>query len=597
MSLSDPFCAQREAQRLDALHKLNVLDTAPGEAFDRITRMAAQLFGLPIAAVSLTDSNRQWFKSRVGVSHDTIARVQAPCAQVAESERFLVVTDLLDSATYRDSPLARSGIRFYAGAPLTTADGHCLGAMCVLGQEPRQMTAAEQQSLQDMAAMVMAQIELQYAIGRMDSMSGMPNRTQFREDVDLLAQRDPDRAPRLAVLVNLANPQQLDAAIRVMGSSYLDGLLEQAASWLGACVGRHIRLYHVGTAKFAFVAEPGADIAGFTALAHAWLAQRTQTGAARYVTTVTFGLASFVPGAADGLDILRRCHNAAQDAEDAEQGVGWYSAAQDETYQRRFTLLNAFGNALESSGQLSLVFQPRVDLESGRWMGAEALLRWTHPTLGPVSPAEFIPIVEKTSIARATTSWVLEAAMTQLVAWRDAGMEVQVAVNVSATNLIEPDFAAGVIARLQRHGLSPHLLEIEITESAVMTNPLQAEQALQALSAAGISLAIDDFGTGYSSLAYLQKLPANVVKIDRSFIQQLEKNPEGALVKAMIVLLHELNYRVVAEGIETQAMAHLLRDMGCDEAQGYWYARPLAPQAFHEGWFAQAAVFGQAAAA
>jgi EAL domain-containing protein (putative c-di-GMP-specific phosphodiesterase class I) len=304
-----------------------------------------------------------------------------------------------------------------------------------------------------------------------------------------------------------------------------------------------------------------------------------------------------VPAAADGIDVLRRCHNAAQDAEDSEQGVGTYSASQDVTYQRRFTLLNAFGDALASSGQLSLVFQPRVDLQHGGWLGAEALLRWTHPTLGAVSPAEFIPIVEKTSFARATTAWVLEAAMLQLVAWRDAGMQVQVAVNVSATNLIEPDFAAGVIARLQRHNLPPHLLEIEITESAVMTNPLQAEQALRALSAAGISLAIDDFGTGYSSLAYLQKLPANVVKIDRSFIQQLEQKPDSALVKAMIVLLHELKYRVVAEGIETEAMGHLLRDMGCDEAQGYWYARPLAPDAFRNGWCAQDRVCSEAALA
>lgn len=587
MSYSDQTCLQREPQRLEALRKLNVLDTAPNDSFDRITRMAAQLFGLPMAAVSLTDHSRQWFKSKVGISYDSIPRFQAPCANMTGSDGVLVVTDLLDDAQYCDSTLAKSGIRFYAGAPLTTSDGHCLGAMCVLGEQPREVTARELDTLRDMAAMVMAQIELQYAIGRMDSMTGMPNRNQFRDDVDRLALRDPDGAVRVAVLVNLATPQQLDGAMRVMGSSYLDGLLEQAAGWLIDCIGPQLKLYHVGTAKFAFVADPGIDIASFTSLAHAWLSQRTESGAARYVTTATFGLASFMPGAADGLDVLRRCHNAAQDAEDAEQGVGWFSTAQDETYQRRFTLLNAFSGALESSGQLALVFQPRVDLKNGRWLGAEALLRWTHPTLGPVSPAEFIPIVEKTSIARATTAWVLEAAMLQLAHWLAAGMEVQVAVNVSATNLIEPDFAAGVIARLKRHGLPAHLLEIEITESAVMTNPLQAQQALQALSAAGISLAIDDFGTGYSSLAYLEKLPANVVKIDRSFIQQLEKNPDGALVKAMIVLLHELNYRVVAEGIETEAMGQLLCAMGCDEAQGYWYARPLAPAAFCSGWLRQ----------
>jgi len=590
MSKSQTPCLQRELQRLDALRKLNVLDTAPSDSLDRITRMAAQLFGLPIAAVSLTDHDRQWFKSKVGVLHNSIPRFKAPCAQVADSDQMLVVNDLLQNVDFKDSVLAQSGIRFYAGAPLTTSDGHCLGSVCVLGNEPREATAQELASLQDIAAMVMTQIELQHAIGRMDSISGMPNRNQFREDVDELARQARDSGARLAVVVNLATPQQIDSAVRVMGSAYLDDLHEQAAKWLTECTGPAVKLYHVGTSRFAFLAEPGIEISAFTELAQQWLSQRRESGAARYVTTVTFGVASFVPGGAHGLDILRRCHNAAQDAEDAELGVGWYSALQDETYQRRFTLLNAFSAALETSGQLSLAFQPRVDLKTGQWLGAEALLRWTHPALGPVSPAEFIPIVEKTSISRATTEWVMEAAMTQLVAWRDTGMEVQVAVNVSATNLIEPGFAAGVIARLEHHALPAHLLEIEITESAMMTNPVQAEQALRALAAAGISLAIDDFGTGYSSLAYLQKVPANVVKIDRSFIQQLEQEPEGPLVTAMIVLLHQLKYRVVAEGIETEAMAHLLREMGCDEAQGYWFARPLAPGAFHRGWKAQALV-------
>jgi EAL domain-containing protein (putative c-di-GMP-specific phosphodiesterase class I) len=305
------------------------------------------------------------------------------------------------------------------------------------------------------------------------------------------------------------------------------------------------------------------------------------------VTSATFGLASFQVGAADGPDLLRRCHNAAHDAENAEQEVGLYSAQQDATYQRRFTLLNAFASALASPDQLSLVFQPRVDMLSGRWRGAEALLRWNHPTLGFVSPAEFIPIIEKTSLARAATAWVLETAMTQLAAWRAAGIDVQLSVNVSATNLVETDFASGVLARLASHGLPPKMLEIELTESAVMTNPVQAEQAFAVLHAAGIVLAIDDFGTGYSSLSYLQKLPADVVKIDRSFILELGTVRGKALVQAMIGLLHGLGYWVVAEGIETQEMADMLSEMGCNEAQGYLYAKPLAADLFQRGWLSQ----------
>ena len=175
--------SQAEDARLAALHQLGLLDTAPTEAFDRITRMASQLFGLPIAAVSLTDSDRQWFKSRVGVDHCSIPRDRAPCAQVAESSHDLVIPDLLLDPCFRDSVLASAGVRFYAGAPLTTREGFCLGAMCVLGPEPRQTSEAEMASLHDLAAMVMAQIELQHAFGRVDPLSGLPNHNQFIEDL------------------------------------------------------------------------------------------------------------------------------------------------------------------------------------------------------------------------------------------------------------------------------------------------------------------------------------------------------------------------------------------------------------------------------
>ena len=181
--------------------------------------------------------------------------------------------------------------------------------------------------------------------------------------------------------------------------------------------------------------------------------------------------------------------------------------------------------------------------------------------------------------------------MTQLAAWRALGVDTQLSVNVSATNLIEADFADGVIGRMTKHGLPPHLLEVELTESAVMTNPLHAEKALATLHGAGIGLAIDDFGTGYSSLGYLQKLPASVVKIDRSFILELDNARGKALVEAMIVLLHGLGYRVVAEGIETEAMAVALREMGCDEAQGYLYAKPLTSDAFVTGWRKQKSLY------
>jgi len=574
-------CLSREAERLDALRKLNLLDTPPSEAFDRITRMAAQLFQLPVAAVSLTDSDRQWFKSRVGVDHNAIPRIQAPCAQVADEGEMLVIPDLHEDEYYRDSLLADSGVRFYAGAPLMTNDGYCLGAMCVLGMEPRQVSEAERASLRDMAAMVMAQIELQHALGRVDPLSGLPNRNQFIDDFGDLTLDRPHGEERVAALINLASPEQLSNAMRAMGTSYLDEIVGEAVRMLRASVGRSSTVYHITATEFAFIAPPGTACDDFGVALHALLQRRAASVTSRFVTTASIGVAHFEVGVTGSGDLLRNLHSAVQHAHENDLGVSVFSPEQDAIHRRHFLLINEYGAALESEGQLRLVFQPKVDLASGACIGAEALLRWTHPGFGEVSPGEFIPIIERTSMVRETTHRVLEMALRQLAAWREDGIELEVAVNVSAVNLQEPDFCERVTEGLRAYSLPASSLSLEITESTLMKNPRLAETTLNALAAAGVQLAIDDFGTGYSSLAYLQSLPAEVVKIDQSFVRNLEHDErKRSLVSAMIKLSHDLGHRVVAEGVETPAAVEVLKEAGCDQAQGYWYARPLGPQAF-----------------
>jgi EAL domain-containing protein (putative c-di-GMP-specific phosphodiesterase class I)/GAF domain-containing protein len=584
--LRSPTCLSREAERLDVLRKLNLLDTPPSEAFDRITRMAAQLFQLPVAAVSLTDTDRQWFKSRVGVEVDRLPRMKAPCAQVTDESAMVVIHDLLANEDYRDSALAASGARFYAGAPLMTNDGYCLGAMCVVGSEPRQVTEAERASLRDMAAMVMAQIELQHALGRVDPLSGLPNRNQFIDDFGDLTLDRPHGEERVAALINLASPEQLSNAMRAMGSSYLDEIVGEAVRMLRASVGRSSTVYHITATEFAFIAPPGTTCDDFGMALHALLERRAASVTSRFVTTASIGVAHFEVGVTGSADLLRNLHSAVQHAHENDLGVSVFSPEQDAVHRRHFLLINEYGAALESEGQLRLVFQPKVDLASGACIGAEALLRWTHPEFGDVSPGEFIPIIERTSMVRETTHRVLEMALRQLAAWRRDGIELEVAVNVSAVNLQEPDFCERVVAGLHEYGLPASSLALEITESTLMKNPRLAETTLNALAAAGVQLAIDDFGTGYSSLAYLQSLPAEVVKIDQSFVRNLEHDErKRSLVSAMIKLSHDLGHRVVAEGVETPEVVEVLKQAGCDEAQGYWYARPLGPQAFVE-WFA-----------
>jgi len=199
-----------------------------------------------------------------------------------------------------------------------------------------------------------------------------------------------------------------------------------------------------------------------------------------------------------------------------------------------------------------------------------------------VSPAEFIPIIEQTSLARPTTQWVLDTAMDQLAAWRRGGLAITLSVNISAANLGEADLSERITTGLIRRELPFGSLEIELTESAIMEQPDQALGMLQSFKDAGVSLAIDDFGTGHSSLAYLQRLPAQIVKIDQTFIRDLTgaTGSDFVLVETMIGLAHRLGYRVVAEGIETAEAAVILEELGCEEAQGFWFARPMEADGF-----------------
>jgi EAL domain-containing protein (putative c-di-GMP-specific phosphodiesterase class I)/GGDEF domain-containing protein len=575
-----------EEARLDALYQLNLLDTPQSESFDRITRMASHLFQVPIAAVSLTDRDRQWFKSRVGVDHCSIPRDKAPCAQVAESADTLLIPDLLADDRYRTSLLAEQGVRFYAGASLTTREGYSLGALCVLGTEPRVTSESEMIALHDLAAMVMSQIELQHAFGRIDPVSGLPNRTQFLDDLADLA-RDASGQRRLAAMVEIGRADQFTNGARVMGSDYADSAVRETASIIRQALGPGRTAYHVGASQFVFLAPPEAEVDTYADLLARMLQFHRATSNVRFVMTTAIGVAPFVAGTVPPADVLRRAHSAVIEARVSERLVSIYSPAIDSAHRRRFRLLNDFGAALERTDQLRLVFQPRIELATGACVGAEALLRWSHPELGEVSPAEFIPLVEQTSLARATTAKVLEMGLHQLGAWCEAGRSVQLSINISTANLDESDFAQQVQLYLLKHRVPPAMLELEVTESAVMNNAAHAIEQLNVLAEAGVRLAIDDFGTGYSSLAYLQRLPVHVVKIDQSFIRDLLLGErEHTLVRSMISLSHDLGFRVVAEGVETAAVSEMLVELACDEAQGYFFARPMELAHF-DRWFAR----------
>jgi EAL domain-containing protein (putative c-di-GMP-specific phosphodiesterase class I) len=257
-----------------------------------------------------------------------------------------------------------------------------------------------------------------------------------------------------------------------------------------------------------------------------------------------------------------------------------YSPKYDEYSPQRLTLMGELRQAIENDG-LVLHFQPKVDLRSGLVGEVEVLVRWNHPKHGLMYPDEFIPLAERTGLIKPLTLWVLHHALDQSSAWKQDGLALGVAVNLSAQVLFDldlPDIVAGALAA---RDVVPNSLILEITESAIMVDKDRALHILSRLSDMGVRIAIDDFGTGYSSLSYLSKMPVDEIKIDKSFVLDMHENKTNAvIVHATIELGHNLGLSVIGEGVESGAMFDRLRELGCDAAQGYFMTRPLDVAAF-----------------
>jgi EAL domain-containing protein (putative c-di-GMP-specific phosphodiesterase class I) len=291
---------------------------------------------------------------------------------------------------------------------------------------------------------------------------------------------------------------------------------------------------------------------------------------------VSIGIA-LCPQHGDEAEVLMRRADVAMYVAKGEQtGIEVYDVARDPNSPTRLGTVTALREALDL-GQLALHYQPKVSLDDGTVVGVEALVRWQHPVRGLVPPDEFVPLAERTGLVHRLTAFVLREALDQVAEWWAHGLQVPVAVNVSMRDLQETDLAGLVAAELDAHHLPPTALVLEVTESVLAQDPGRAVATLRELADLGVSSSLDDFGTGYSSLLLLERLPVAEIKIDRSFVRRLdEQDGDPAMVRSIVGFAHGLGLSVVAEGVETSAAWKLLREMGCDVAQGYRVARPMA---------------------
>jgi diguanylate cyclase (GGDEF)-like protein len=293
---------------------------------------------------------------------------------------------------------------------------------------------------------------------------------------------------------------------------------------------------------------------------------------------VSFGIALF-PEHATAADLLiRRARAAFTIAKKSHNPYAFYTLEAHENAQSRLSLVGDLRRAIIEN-QLFLVYQPKVDLASFRLTGVEALVRWKHPRLGILTPDHFIPLAEQTGLIMPLTLWVFNEALRQCNVWNQATVSLNVAVNLSPWNLQSSRLPEQISGLLSSSGVSPLQLELELTESAIMANPKQAEEILTSMKQMGLLITVDDFGTGYSSLAHLHRLPIDAIKIDKSFVMKMATEAQDAvIVRSMIHLAHNLNLKVVAEGVENRQTMDMLRTMACDMAQGYYISHPRPPE-------------------
>jgi diguanylate cyclase (GGDEF)-like protein len=495
------------------------------------------------------------------------AQRAAPLNEV--TKRCLRWRDAAEDLVYETSAQLQLGQEVLAGAlaMLQRSLDVTLVRMCQSFEEERKRAHDE---------LARRQEELAF-LATHDPLTGLPNRTLILDRVEqMLVRSRRSGAPVAALFIDLDNFKSINDTL---GHGAGDELLRAVCARLQVVVRDIDALGRLGGDEFVIVAEGMSLDAGPELIAERLLDALTQpfelSGAKHRLTvTASVGIATGDRGCAE--DLLR-------DADIAMYRAKWsgknryvvFETGMQDAIQTRMELEMDLRMAFERD-EFYLVYQPTFDLERMSPTGMEALIRWSSPTRGLVQPDDFVPLLEETGLIVQVGTWVLAEACRQGAAWRETGFDIGIAVNVSTRQLDADAFVPTVAEALQRSGLDPGALTLEITETTLMSNTEETAERLTRAREFGVRIAIDDFGTGYSSLAYLQRFPVDALKIDRSFISSMSQDPEGeALIRTLVQLGKSLSIETLAEGIEQSSELSLLRDEHCDSGQGFLFARPL----------------------
>jgi len=455
------------------------------------------------------------------------------------------------------------GWHWYAQAPV--AGGHATGGLLLIAVA------------RDISERRQAQERLKH-LAHYDGLTGLPNRSLFYQTLAQAVELAQEKSWRIVVLFIALD--RFKSINDTLGAALGDELLRQFSNRLVECVRLRDTVGRLGNDEFALILTMSRNQQEAVAVANQVReALRAPFDLRGHAATLTasIGIAMYPDDATDPETLIKYANTAMGGAKQAgRDGYRFFTAGMNVQVLARLDLELALRHALEHE-QFILYYQPKVDLRTGRISGVEALLRWRRPGYGLVAPAEFVPVLEDTGLIVRVGAWVIQAACRQIAEWRDSEVgPVHVAVNVSSRQFAEGDLEGEVTRALAQYGVAPELLELELTETALMSNAERTIVVLGKLKKIGVKVAIDDFGTGYSSLAYLQRFPIDKLKIDIAFVRNITSNPnDAAIALAIVSMAHSLKLSVVAEGVESRPQLEYLRRNRCDEIQGFYFSRAL----------------------
>lgn len=526
----------------------------------------------------------------------SVIKVGAGVSGRAIERRAPVIQNDYQTEYGPETPTGRVGVRAAVAVPLLH-EGRLMGAISANTNDPTRkftdedaevlellagLASAALASLERTAELADANRELRQARDEAqhqalhDGLTGLPNRTLLRDRLQqaiLAAERDD--AVMALLIMDLDRFKDVNDTL---GHHTGDELLQQVGLRMRGALRASDTVARMGGDEFGMILPLAANAELATRVAQMLVKtlELPFTLDKRAVSVgASIGIAMYPEHGRDVETLLRHADVAMYNAKRAASGHAVYSGEQDLHDPEHLTLTGELRAAIESN-ELVLHYQPKLSLLTGRCDRVEALVRWQHPRRGLMQPDDFIPLAEKTGLIKPLTRWVLETALRQCREWQEIGLDIAVGVNLSMRNLHDPDMVEQVVELLETTGVHPRLLKLEVTESALMTDPQRALATLARLRDAGVEVAIDDFGTGHASLSYLKQMPVGEIKLDRSFVRDMGTDKSDfTIVRSTIELAHDLGLRVIAEGVEDQATWDLLVELGCDLAQGYHMSRPL----------------------